>query len=291
MPWQLLSLRADQAAHDALSDLLFAAGASAVTTLPGGAEEILEPAPGATPLWRSNLLLAQFAEAMDLQPLLALCRRMTAEPVQVTIIEDAEWERICLADWRPLCFAGKLWVVPENAPLPEGEEPRIRLDPGLAFGTGSHPTTALCLEWLANAELAGATLIDYGCGSGILAIAAAKLGAASVHAIDIDPQALRASAENCRKNQLDGQVAIQLAGDLGAALDGKASIVLANIVLGALVELLPRFAALLGPGGRLVVSGLLEKQREVFANRLAAQFELTSVVVKEGWLLMDAIKR
>lgn len=293
MSWQLLSLNVQSAGQESLEGLLFEAGAIAVTTLPFGGQEILEPKPGETPLWQSCRLVAQFEERLDLEPLIALCRGMGFEQPEVEWLEDEVWERVCLADWKPVCYGNRLWVVPGGERLAEVDSDRqILLDPGLAFGTGSHPTTALCLEWLAHADLNGASLLDYGCGSGILAIAGARLGAEPVYGTDIDPQALTASRDNAVKNHLHDKVILIENEQLPAwlARGGTVDILVANIIMTVLIELLPLFTKLLATGGRLVLSGLLAAQQQQLEQALSTGFDLIRVEEKQGWLLLEAVK-
>lgn len=293
MSWQLLSLNIQSAGQESLEGLLFEAGAMAVTTLPLGGQEILEPKPGETPLWQSCRLVAQFEERLDLEPLIALCRGMGFEQPEVEWLEDEVWERVCLADWKPVCYGNRLWVVPGGERLAEVDSDRqILLDPGLAFGTGSHPTTALCLEWLAHADLKGASLLDYGCGSGILAIAGARLGAEQVYGTDIDPQALTASRDNAVKNHLHDKVILIENEQLPAwlARGGTVDILVANIIMTVLIELLPLFTKLLATGGRLVLSGLLAAQQQQLEQALSTGFDLIRVEEKQGWLLLEAVK-
>jgi ribosomal protein L11 methyltransferase len=204
------------------------------------------------------------------------------------LLADKAWEREWLKDFRPMRFGRRLWVCPGGMPAGAPDAVRIELDPGLAFGTGTHPTTALCLEWLDAQPLAGARVVDYGCGSGILAIAAAKLGAAAVRAIDIDPQALLATHENARRNDVAAQLVVTGEPSLEARC---ADVLVANILAGPLTELAARFAGALHPGGRLALSGLLVEQAETVTAAYRPWFDIGTAATRDGWALLAGRRR
>ncbi|MEO8010906.1 MAG: 50S ribosomal protein L11 methyltransferase, partial [Dokdonella sp.] len=269
MPWLELSLTlpADQQAHveDALEDI----GALAVTLLDADADTsnenaILEPAIGETPLWSLVVLNALFDAGTDRSGLLHVLAELLPDlaPDRIVFrdVADQDWTRVWMDQFKPMRFGRRVWIYPWNIEPPADiDTVVVRLDPGLAFGTGTHPTTALCLEWLDGLELNDKTVIDYGCGSGILAMAAAALGAREVIAIDNDPQALAASADNAQRNGIADR--IKLAAPDGAAIE-PADVLVANILAGPLHELAPRFAASLKPGGALALSGILHGQHD-----------------------------
>jgi ribosomal protein L11 methyltransferase len=201
------------------------------------------------------------------------------------MLADQAWERVWLEDFRPMRFGRRLWVCPGGLPAGDADAIRIELDPGLAFGTGTHPTTALCLEWLDGQDLAGCSVVDYGCGSGILAVAAAKLGAAHVVAMDIDPQALIATRENALRNRVAGTLTVT--GEPALA-PRSADVLLANILAGPLVELAPRFAEALVPGGRLALSGLLPEQADAVTAAYRPWFHIETTTTRDGWVLLSA---
>ncbi len=288
MPWTQLSLSTAADRAQRLAEALQAAGALAVSLADAADDPVLEPAPGETRVWTRTRLSALFAAGTDLDPL----RRALAphlEPAEraswsTRELADQDWERAWLAHFRPLRFGRRLWVCPSDRPPPEPAAVNVVLDPGLAFGTGTHPSTALCLEWLDGAELRGAHLIDYGCGSGILAVAAALLGARSVVAVDIDPQALAATAENAARNGVGARISACAPKALGP--EPGADIVLANILAGTLLELRAALCALLRPGGALVLSGILAAQAAELRAAYAGEISFAPERERDGWALL-----
>lgn len=273
-----------------VEDALLAAGAAAVTYRDAADDPVFEPWPGDMPLWRQTRVTGMFAADADIDALRAvLLAALDLErlpPHRVEILEDRDWAREWLKDFKPLRFGRRLWVVPTAYEPPEPEAVNLVLDPGLAFGTGTHPTTALCLEWLDGQPLEGSRVVDYGCGSGILAVAAALLGAEHVIATDIDPQALLATRDNAARNQVEARIETRMPDAVSSAdAEGIADIVLANILAGPLVELAPRIARLLRPGGRVVLSGLLRAQAaEVAEGYRALGIALSIDGEREGWV-------
>jgi ribosomal protein L11 methyltransferase len=207
-------------------------------------------------------------------------------------IADRAWEREWLKDFHPMRFGRRLWICPggQRPQLDESAEEHclIELDPGLAFGTGTHPTTALCLEWLDSAPLDGKSVVDYGCGSGVLAIAALKLGAAAALAIDIDPQALLATRDNAARNHVSERLTV--AGP-DEAPRRQAVILLANILAEPLLELAPSFGERVAPGGSVVLSGILRSQAAPVASRYAAWFDMRPATVRDDWALLHGVRR
>ncbi len=292
MPFLQLILPIGAADPAPYEDALLAAGASSITLEDEGDDPVLEPLPGTTPLWPRVRLKALFDAGLDSEHVLQSLRDELAQPLSQARFEtlaDRAWEREWLKDFKPMRFGRRLWICPGGQlPAAGVTAVLIELDPGLAFGTGTHPTTALCLEWLDSADVAGKRVIDYGCGSGILAIAAAKLGAASVLAIDIDPQALLATCDNAERNGVAPLIVSQLAADLrGEPVD----ILLANILAGPLASLAPDFAARVAAGGRLVLSGILRNQAEAVASCYAPWFDIAPVVVRDDWVRLDGVRR
>lgn len=263
MAWQQLTL--DTRYPDFAEEILDAQGAVSVSILPAdGAESILEPSPGETPQWSRARVSALFATETDLAPVRAAIAELLpdAEAAELTEddVPDSDWVRNCLDAMTPLRFGERLWIAPHHREVPEPDAVVVKLDPGLAFGTGTHPTTDLCLRWLDGATLDGARVLDYGSGSGILAVAALKLGAREVTAVDNDPQAVRATKENAMNNGVSERLSCGLSSDhdIGADYD----IVLANILAEPLVALAPTLLATLKPGGAIVLAGLLDRQAE-----------------------------
>ncbi|WP_295454738.1 50S ribosomal protein L11 methyltransferase [uncultured Thiodictyon sp.] len=296
MSWLQLSLTVPQDQSPLLEAALENAGALAVTLGDAGDDPQLEPPPGAMPLWQAVQLHALFeddaAGATQVEALTVAFGPLSLTPPRCERIADRAWERVWLEDFRPTRFGRRLWVCPQGQPAPDPDGIVVDLDPGLAFGTGHHPTTALCLEWLDGAELAGLTLLDYGCGSGILAIAALKLGAAAVIAVDHDPQAIEATLANAAANGVDGGLTVCLPGEL-ATLAARLPVacVLANILAGPLVELATRLLAALAPGGQLVLSGVLAEQVSTVSAAYERQVELAPVRLREGWALIAGTRR
>jgi ribosomal protein L11 methyltransferase len=223
------------------------------------------------------------ADAAGPEAILALAGALDLPTTRIRAehVADRAWEREWLKDFHAMRFGRRLWIVPNHEPLPDQPEAvSVRLDPGLAFGTGTHPSTALCLTWLDARLPTGATVIDYGCGSGVLALAAAKLGARAVHAFDIDPQALIATRDNAAANGLADVVHVH---ESAATLPAKTDVVLANILAGTLVELAPQLCGHLAPGGQLVLAGILKQQVHEVRAGFAPWRELVVFAERDGW--------
>ena len=254
---------------DAVETLLFGFGAQSVTYRDGGDHPVLEPAPGETPLWRDTRVIGLFDEDADLAALAhELERGLGLEvlpPHRVEALADRDWTREWLKDTGPMQFGRQLWVCPGDSVAPS-DAVVVRLDPGLAFGTGTHATTALCLEWLAGLDLGGRTLLDYGCGSGLLAIAGVKLGCRAATGIDIDPQARTATRQNAERNGV--AAALRVVGR-DRDLRGPYDVVVANILAGPLVELSDSVITRLSSGGELALSGILSGQ----VDRIQAAYD------------------
>ena len=277
-----------------VEDALFEAGAVSVTLLDAADDPVLEPAPGQTPLWPTIVVRALFDTEADPVRLARVVETACGAGLPAPTferIEDRAWEREWLKDFRPMRFGRRLWVCPGGLPADDPDAIRIELDPGLAFGTGTHATTAMCLEWLDGLPvdaLRGLHVIDYGCGSGILAIAAVKLGAARATGMDIDPQALLATGQNAARNGLANRIQVTDDPRLGAM---AADILLANILAGPLVELAPRLAGLVRPGGLLALSGLLLDQAGPVAEAYQPWFDISLTGTRDGWGLLSGRRR
>jgi ribosomal protein L11 methyltransferase len=264
-------------------------GASSITFLDGGDEPVLEPKAGEVRLWSDTLVRALFEESQDparnLEHLATRLGPHITAFARIRPVAECVWERAWLADWKSMRFGRRLWVCPTAADAPE--DPRavvVRLDPGLAFGTGTHPTTALCLRMLDALPLSGASVIDYGCGSGILGIAALKLGAARVTAVDLDPQALIATRENAIRNGVSSRIETQA---VPAALQA-ADCVVANILAGPLVELAPLLTDACIPKGDLLLSGLLKTQAYAVKAAYSSAFDMVQVIGRDDWCCIHA---
>jgi ribosomal protein L11 methyltransferase len=263
MAWHQLSVVTDEQTAPELSDFFSELGAVSVTYSDAEDEPVYEPAIDQTQIWSNTRVTALFELDADpdvVQTLVA--NQFIGQPLrqwQVEVIQDQAWERAWMEHFQPMQFAGKLWVCPSGQEVHESGQVCMTLDPGLAFGTGTHPTTALCLEWLAGHDLTGKVMIDYGCGSGILAVAALLLGAEHAHGVDIDPQALTATQYNAEKNQVLGRISYCLPEQFRVA---DADVVVANILAKPLIELSATIASLVRPGGQLILSGILNEQAQ-----------------------------
>jgi len=271
-------------------DELIELGATSVTLEDAADDPVLEPAPGETPLWPTVRLHALFpaeADADTIADAIALKFPLAPRP-RAASVEDKAWEREWLRDFHPMHFGRRLWVCPGGQPAGDPDAVRIELDPGLAFGTGTHPTTAMCLEWLDGRDLRGRSVVDYGCGSGILAIAALKLGASSAHAVDIDPQALIATRENAARNGIGPELTVTSEPTLPSA---SADVLVANILAGPLVDLAPRLAAAVRAGGEIAVSGVLAGQVDAVTAAYQPWFDITFTATRDGWGLIGGQRR
>lgn len=293
MTWQQIICNTTADHQDALSELMENTGAASVTLTDAADQPVLEPLPGETPVWDQLVLTALFPIDQDLTSLLLLLELQkqagTLQAVRVEQLEDRPWVREWMDQFQPMQFGQRLWIYPSWHEAPDDDSIKILLDPGLAFGTGTHPTTALCLEWLDGAELHGKSVLDYGCGSGILAIAAAKLGAAEILATDIDPQALESTANNAHRNDLP-EDAIQTCYPESVP-DKQYDIVVANILSGPLVKLTDTLIAHLKPGGHLVLSGILAEQSKNIHTAYGCHLIQAQTVHKEDWIRFSGIRQ
>lgn len=278
---------------DAAEAVFFAHGATALTYTDLRDDAILEPAPGEFRLWPATRIEATFeahesGASADAQRIAALAADLgvSISALSVRAIEERAWEREWLRDFHAMRFGQRLWICPTHEQVRECGAVVVSLDPGLAFGTGTHPTTAMCLEWL-DRQFHGGTVIDYGCGSGILGIAAAKLGAARVDAFDIDPQALIATRDNAALNRV-GQ--ILYTHEHAQSLPPACDVLLANILSGPLVELAPALTPRVKPGGRLVLAGLLASQADEVIAAYARSFELHPAASRDDWVLLAGVR-
>lgn len=286
---QKLTLHLSQSLAEEISNLMDEAGVLAVTLESHTDEELFEPPLNTTPFWQQTTLHALFETDTDLSNLLsAITQILQPESLdyQITTLadQDQDWQKNFMDTVSPICFANKLWIYPSWHTLPDDGKPAVLLDPGLAFGTGSHPTTQLCLEWLANEIIGGEDVIDYGCGSGILALAALKLGARKAWAIDNDPQAIEATLENAKRNQItDNTIEAFTPETLPADL--YVDILVANILANPLIALAPHFARLVKPGGKIVLAGILTEQVENIIQAYTSWFNF-SQQVGETWVCL-----
>ncbi len=290
MSWLQLRLegRRDTVAH--LEDLLLATGSVAVTLEDCADDPVLEPAVGETPLWQSVRLTGLYRADTDMTAVLAQFpdEVLTQAHHRIEILEDRDWEREWMQHYQPARFGQRLWVCPSWLEPPDPDAVNLLLDPGLAFGTGTHPTTALCLAELDALDLAGTSVVDYGCGSGILALAALKLGAARALGVDNDPQALAASRDNARRNHIDdSRLALCLPGDgvTSPWLDNT-DVVIANILAGPLLDLRDTLLGFMQQGSVLLLSGLLDTQADEVCDHYACELTLSVASSKDGWVCL-----
>jgi ribosomal protein L11 methyltransferase len=268
---------------EAAEEACFGAGALSVTLLDAQDDPVLEPAPGEVRLWRrtrARCLFEYQADAAAIARRLATALAVAPERIQSAHVPDRIWEREWLKDFHAMRFGQRLWVCPFHEQVRDAGAVVVNLDPGLAFGTGTHASTALCLIWLDAHLRPGATVIDYGCGSGVLSLAAAKLGAGAVHAFDIDPQALLATVDNARTNAVGDLVQVHTQ---AATLPTRTDVLLANILCGPLCELAPRFADLVTTGGQVVLAGIMESQVAEVTAAYAPCFDVTRFGGRDGW--------
>jgi len=297
MRWLQLTFDCPQTDAGFLESILEEAGALSVTYADAGDQPLFEPPPGETPLWQDIRLVALFEGETDLTTLLSQLKsaceqhlpKISWHDPSSEILQDKDWVREWMDEFKPIPFGQKLWVCPSWHTPPDPDAVNLMLDPGLAFGTGTHPTTAQCLEWLDSQDLTGKTLIDYGCGSGILAIAGLKLGAITGWGTDIDPQALEASRANAEQNAIKPE---QLNLCLPEALpDIQADLVMANILAGPLKELYPKLDALCKQGGQLILSGILAEQADDLIDTYQQSFDFEPVQQREEWVFLAARRR
>ena len=294
MPWTELRATVDESAAEALSDALLDHGALSVSVEDADAgadtERPIFGEPGSAPqqVWMRNVVVALFEADSDAAAALAAAAAECGQgcpPFVLGVLEDQDWVRQTQAQFEPIRVSQRLWIVPSWHVAPDPDALVIRVDPGLAFGTGSHPTTRLCLAWLDASDIVGRSVLDYGCGSGILAIAAARLGAAAVIATDIDAQALISTRDNARANDCSIDVR-----EVDRTAGVRTDIVVANILTNPLKVLAPALVGHLAPGGRLVLSGILESQESEVIAAYAPLIALRRHACEDGWTCLSGIR-
>ncbi|HIF18574.1 MAG TPA: 50S ribosomal protein L11 methyltransferase [Cycloclasticus sp.] len=291
MPWQQLTIATSKEFAPHVETLIENLGSLSVTMTDGADQPIYEPPLETTPLWQQVLVTGLFEEQHDLSQVEQYFNQHlnSANDWQITIeqLEDQVWERVWLENFHPIKFGENFWVCSTEHETPDANATILRLDPGLAFGTGTHPTTALCLEWLANNSLDDCKIIDFGCGSGILAIAALLLGAKHAIGIDIDPQALTATNNNATQNNVLDK--IQVYDEKHYPRDAK-TIVIANILAEPLITLADEISSLVQTNGHLLLSGILSEQADQVMQAYQPRFVFDSPVIKDGWACLHATK-
>jgi len=291
MAWLQLHLATTEAHADAFQSALEDMGACAVTLTDGADQPVFEPPPGARPLWQNTVVSALFDADRDPALILAALQQqgLDAQAHHHEMLDDQVWERAWMDDFTPMRFGERLWIVPSWSESPDPQAVNLKLDPGLAFGTGTHETTALCLEWLDRADLQGKAVLDFGCGSGVLAIAALLLGAGNATGTDIDPQALTASEDNARNNGVADGLSLYLPENLPA--EYRCDVLVANILAGPLVELADQLAGYCRPGGTLALSGILAEQAESVRAAYTPWFDLNPTTQQGDWVRIDGVRR
>lgn len=286
---QLIIKQCPQTDIEHLSDLLELCGALSVTMTDQFDDPILEPEPGTVPLWPHVIMQALYSPDINLTSIIDLiAEQYPSARCSVETVVEQEWERACLDQFKPQCFGKRLWISPSWHTPPNPEAVNLILDPGLAFGTGSHATTALCLTWLEQAKLTNKTVIDYGCGSGILSIAALKLGARHAYAVDIDEQALTATISNAALNHIPQKnITTGYPKDLHSPVD----LIIANILLTPLLDLKHSFYHLLNPHGLLTLSGVLANQVPRLEEAYRPHFSLIYTEIDNDWAILAFEKR
>jgi ribosomal protein L11 methyltransferase len=289
--WQEWVLETHSHHVELLEDWFFAQGALAVSLEDNADEPLLEPGPGETPVWQNVKVTALFAGDVDLEPIRAeipdtlLAKNSRSD---ITTLRDRAWERVWMDDFSPIQMGPRLWICPSWSEPPDASAINVYLDPGLAFGTGTHATTAMCLAALDDAVRGGERVVDYGCGSGILAIAALRLGASSALGVDNDPQALTASRDNAERNQIEAS-SLDILFPESPGIDawvGDSDLVVANILAGPLLTLADELIALMTPGAKLLLTGILTEQAPELIERYA-RVNLRVSDTRDGWVLMS----
>lgn len=285
MSWQKLILQAPSAQADHLSNILDDYGALSITLEATAEQELFEPPHGTMPLWDATTIIGLFESNASLQHLIITLQQAIQPqilPFRIETLQEQNWQKVCTDSFTPILFQDRLWIYPSWHLPPDDGKARVELDPGLAFGTGAHATTALCLEWLAQTVTDGDCVIDYGCGSGILALAAIKLGAREAWAVDNDPQALEATQENAQRNHTN----------LHAVLPEElprlqADQLIANILANPLISLAPHFAELVKPTGKIALSGILVEQIDAVNAAYQPWFNFDAPRIKDGWVCLS----
>jgi len=291
MHWIQILFEVEKSIAIQLEEALVAQDALAVTLSDAADQPLFEPELGATPLWEAIRVMGLFDATTPTETITQSLRTHFGSSLpqyKVEILEDKDWIKEWMDQYKPIQFTDKLWICPTWLEPPDASAANIMLDPGMAFGTGTHATTALCLTWLGKLALSGKSLIDYGCGSGILAVGAYLLGCSKLFAVDIDPQALQATANNAQQNHIpEACIGICLPQDLSTE---PVDILIANILAGPLINLAPTLEQLVQTNGKLALSGILTSQTEQVITAYQPWFTFAPVVEKDGWVLLSGVK-
>ena len=291
MSWQQLTFSTTAQAAERLNELLLETEALAVTLQDAADEPIFEPALGTTPLWGQTELVALFGAEEDLQQIIQQLQAAFGQlpPYHISQVAEQNWERAWMDEFKPMQFGQRLWICPSWCEPVDPSAVNLLLDPGLAFGTGTHPTTRLCLEWLDANPPIDSQVIDYGCGSGVLALAALKLGAKITYALDNDPQALLATEDNAKRNQINPRQLKTLSPEQPIA--APVDVLLANILAQPLIELAEKFASLIKPQGTIILSGILQEQADKVSQAYQPWFTLQTVKQLDEWVRLVGIRK
>ena len=292
MPWIQLRVTTTEEKAEQVSDMLMGWGAQAVSFLDAHDTPIYEPMPGEVIYWTNTVVVGLFDAEHPMDKVLHQLNQVSffkGQPdYKLEQLEDKDWEREWMDNFHPIKFGQRLWVCPSWRDIPDPDAVNVMLDPGLAFGTGTHPTTALCMQWLDATIKPEQTVVDFGCGSGILGIAALKLGAKRVIGVDIDPQAIEASSANAKRNKVEGQIELYLPKD--QPKDFQADVVVANILAGPLAELKEIISAYVKPGGLLALSGILQSQAQSVIDAYSDEFSFDPIAEQDEWVRLSANK-
>ena len=291
MPWLQLKIITPRRFVESLEDSLLACGAASVTLEDNADQPILEPALGETPLWDNVKVTGLFDAEIDTTKTIAIAEKRFGNPLpehRWEQLEDKDWEREWMKNYHAIRCGERLWICPSWQEPPEPDKINLMLDPGLAFGTGTHPTTFMCLQWIDQQNFTDLDIVDYGCGSGILGIATLLMGAKQVIGVDIDPQALLATTENAKRNQLsDDAMPVYLPNRCPPL---QTDVMLANILAGPLAELAPTLSNMTKVGGKLCLSGILSVQAETVKAAYTQWFDFDPIVTHEEWVRLTAVK-
>ncbi|KUM54325.1 50S ribosomal protein L11 methyltransferase [Rheinheimera sp. EpRS3] len=292
MPWIQLRVSTNEEKAEQVSDMLMGWGAQAVSFVDAQDTPIYEPMPGEVIYWTNTVVVGLFDAEHPMDKVVKQLEQVSffkdGVDYKLEQLEDKDWEREWMDNFHPIKFGTRLWVCPSWRDIPDPTAVNVMLDPGLAFGTGTHPTTALCMQWLDATIEPQQTVVDFGCGSGILGIAALKLGAKRVIGVDIDPQAIEASTANARRNNVEGQIELYLPKDQPS--DFQADVVVANILAGPLAELKQVISSYVKPGGKLALSGILESQAQSVIDAYSDEFSFDPIAMQEEWVRLSARK-
>ncbi len=294
MPWIQISITASGENYQSIEDTLLLLGAQSVTFKDAADNPILEPQPGETPLWQEAIVTGLFDERHDIEKLRTRLANQLGDnlKIEISTLPDRDWTRAWMDSYEPMQFGGRLWVCPKYVDPPQSKAINLRLDPGLAFGTGTHPTTSLCLNWLDRhvfPQSGYLDVLDYGCGSGILAIAAILLGAGHADCVDIDEQALQATRDNADVNRVADRITTHKPDTLSD--DRRYQLVMANILSGPLTELAPTLAQHCNAAADVVLSGILSDQADGVRQAYNEFFDMETTATQEDWVLLHGTRK